>query len=68
MNTTDERDQFLEEIRHKKRVLQSERGRLDAAKRTYKNAQDKQVGRKFRNFVEIDRKFTVFEYENFVMQ
>jgi len=43
MNTTDERDQFLEEIRHKKRVLQSEKGRLDAAKRTYKNAQDKQV-------------------------
>ena len=42
MNTTDERDQFLEEIRHKKRVLQSERGRLDAAKRTYKGAQDKQ--------------------------
>lgn len=43
MNTTDERDQFLEEIRHKKRVLQSEKGRLDAAKRTYKGAQDKQV-------------------------
>ena len=43
MNTTDERDQFLEEIRHKKRVLQSEKGRLDAAKRTYKSAQDKQV-------------------------
>ena len=43
MNTTDERDQFLEEIRHKKRVLQSEKGRLDAAKRTYKSPQDKQV-------------------------
>ena len=43
MNTTDERDQFLEEIRHKKRILQSEKGRLDAAKRTYKGAQDKQV-------------------------
>ena len=43
MNTTEERDQFLEEIRHKKRVLQSEKGRLDAAKRTYKNAQEKQV-------------------------
>ena len=43
MNTTEERDQFLEEIRHKKRVLQSEKGRLDAAKKTYKNAQEKQV-------------------------
>ena len=43
MNTTEERDQFLEEIRHKKRVLQSEKGRLDAAKRTYKHAQEKQV-------------------------
>lgn len=62
MNTTDERDQFLEEIRHKKRVLQSEKGRLDAAKRTYKGAQDKQVIidqkiRKYRYFSQNRLKF-----------
>ena len=73
MNTTDERDQFLEEIRHKKRVLQSEKGRLDAAKRTYKGAQDKQVifdnrnsSKNHWNFnKKINRKFTVFLHENF---
>ena len=43
MNTTEERDQFIEEIKHQNRVLQSEKGRLSAAKRTYKGAQDKQV-------------------------
>ena len=43
MNSTDERDEFLERIKHEKRVLNSERGRLDAAKRGYKAAQEKQV-------------------------
>ena len=59
MNTTDERDQFLEEIRHKKRVLQSEKGRLDAAKRTYKGAQDKQVipPKFFKNCQNFNRNF-----------
>ena len=68
MNTTDERDQFLEEIRHKKRVLQSEKGRLDAAKRTYKSAQDKQVIIDQKNigiWVKIDWNFTVVLHENF---
>ena len=68
MNTTDERDQFLEEIRHKKRVLQSEKGRLDAAKRTYKGAQDKQVIFYQKNIgisVKINWNFTVFLHENF---
>ena len=68
MNTTDERDQFLEEIRHKKRVLQSEKGRLDAAKRTYKGAQDKQVIFYQKNvgiLVKINCNFTVFLHENF---
>ena len=77
MNTTDERDQFLEEIRHKKRVLQSEKGRLDAAKRTYKGAQDKQVIHQKNVFYQIvfyqisvfqskiDWNFTVFLHENF---
>ena len=64
MNTTDERDQFLEEIRHKKRVLQSEKGRLDAAKRTYKNAQDKQVIFVNRNSSTKHRNFNKKSIEN----
>ena len=60
MNTTEERDQFLEEIRHKKRVLQSEKGRLDAAKRTYKNAQEKQVfSPKILFFSEFSKKISI---------
>ena len=62
MNTTEERDQFLEEIRHKKRVLQSEKGRLDAAKRTYKNAQEKQVFSPKKNiFPNFRKKFSLPE-------
>ena len=64
MNTTDERDQFLEEIRHKKRVLQSEKGRLDAAKRTYKGAQDKQVIFVNRNLSNNHRNFNKKSTEN----
>ena len=62
MNTTEERDQFLEEIRHKKRVLQSEKGRLDAAKKTYKNAQEKQVfSQKKKYFFRIFEKSSRFQ-------